>query len=181
MFNSQNTRAMVMAAVLVSLSFVLNQITLFRMPYGGSVTLLSMLPIVLAGYFFGVRRGVLAGMCVGILDLIFFPFVIHPVQMLLDYPIAYGVLAVGAVCRDNEKLPLVKAYLIGVACRYLCNVLSGIIFFAEYVGDGFSLAGWSFFYNITYVAPEAAITVAVLCIPAVRKTFDTLKERVNKP
>ena len=52
---------------------------LFEMPYGGTVTVFSMLPIVLCGYFLGTRRGVMAGFCVGLLNLILGPYIIHPV------------------------------------------------------------------------------------------------------
>ena len=80
-----DTRALVTSAILVALALALNQIVLFRMPQGGSVTAFSMLPIVLCAQFFGLRRGLMAGMCVGLIDLIFNPYVIHPVQMILDY------------------------------------------------------------------------------------------------
>ena len=123
------TKSLVICAILVALSVALGAITLFRMPQGGSVTPFSMVPIVLAGYLYGVRRGVMVGICVGLLNLIFNPYVIHPAQLLLDYPIAFGALALGGVFRNKERLSLPFAYLFGVCCRYLCAVLSGIIFF----------------------------------------------------
>src|SRR5665648_926310 len=88
-----DTNAMVSSAILVALAIALNQIVLFRMPQGGSVTAFSMLPIVICAIFYGLRRGLMAGMCVGLIDLIFNPYVIHPVQMILDYPLAFGALA----------------------------------------------------------------------------------------
>ena len=57
-----DTKAMVTSAVLVALSIALNQIILFRMPQGGSVTAFCMLPIVVCAYMYGVRRGMMAGM-----------------------------------------------------------------------------------------------------------------------
>ncbi len=61
-----DTKALVVCAILVALSVALGAITLFRMPQGGSVTPFSMVPIVLAGYLYGVRRGVMVGICVGL-------------------------------------------------------------------------------------------------------------------
>lgn len=171
-----DTRAMVTSAVLVALSIALNQLILFRMPQGGSITAFSMLPIVVCAYIFGVRRGMMAGMCVGLIDLIFNPYVIHPIQMLLDYPLAFGALAFAGLMR-TKKFGLVSGYVVGVLCRYFCAVLSGIIFFGQYAPEGFNAVTWSIYYNITYLGVEGALTIAVLCIPAVRKSIEQLKKQ----
>lgn len=171
-----DTRAMVTSAVLVALAIALNQVVLFRMPQGGSITAFSMLPVVVCAYFYGIHRGLMAGMCVGLIDLIFNPYVIHPVQMLMDYPLAYGALAFAGLVRAR-KFGLVSGFFIGLFGRYLCAVLSGIIFFGEYAPEGFNAFTWSIYYNITYLGVEGALTVAVLCIPAVRNTIVHLKKQ----
>ena len=79
------------------------------MPQGGSIKLMSILPIVLCGYLLGTKRGVLAGICVGLLNLIFGPYIIHPVQLFLDYPIAYGALGLSGLV-SNSKNGLTKGY-----------------------------------------------------------------------
>lgn len=173
-----DTKAMVTSAVLVALSIALNQIILFRMPQGGSVTAFCMLPIVVCAYMYGVRRGMMAGMCVGLIDLIFNPYVIHPVQMLLDYPLAFGALAFAGLMR-NRKFGLISGFLVGLLGRYFCSVLSGVIFFGEYAPEGFSAFTWSIYYNITYLGAEGALTVIVLSIPAVRKSIEQLKKQVS--
>lgn len=173
-----DTKAMVTSAVLVALAIALNQVILFRMPQGGSITAFSMLPIVVCAYFFGVRRGLMAGMCVGLIDLIFNPYVIHPIQMLLDYPLAYGALAFAGLMR-TKKFGLISGYIIGVLCRYFCAVLSGVIFFGQFAPEGFNAFTWSIYYNITYLGIEGVMTVIVLCIPAVRNTIEHLKLQVS--
>jgi thiamine transporter len=173
-----DTKAMVASGVLVALSIALNQIILFRMPQGGSITAFSMLPIVVCAYYFGIRRGLMAGMCVGLIDLIFNPYVIHPIQMLLDYPLAFGALAFAGLLR-TRKYGLVSGYVFGLICRYFCAVLSGMIFFGEYAPEGFNAFTWSIYYNITYLGVEGALTVAVLCIPAVRKAIEQLKNQLG--
>lgn len=175
-----DTKAMVTSAVLVALAIALNQVVLFRMPQGGSITAFSMLPIVVCAYFYGVRRGLMAGMCVGLIDLIFNPYVIHPIQMLLDYPLAYGALAFAGLMR-MRKFGLISGYVAGLLGRYICAVLSGIIFFGEYAPEGFNAFTWSIYYNITYLGVEGALTLAVLCIPAVRKSIDHLKKQALPP
>lgn len=173
-----DTKAMVTSAVLVALSIALNQIILFRMPQGGSITAFCMLPIVVCAYLYGVRRGMMAGMCVGLIDLIFNPYVIHPIQMLLDYPLAFGALAFAGLMR-SKKYGLISGFLVGLLGRYFCAVLSGIIFFGEYAPEGFSAFTWSIYYNITYLGVEGALTVAILCIPTVRKTIEQLKNQAS--
>ncbi|MDO4834143.1 MAG: energy-coupled thiamine transporter ThiT [Bacillota bacterium] len=173
-----DTRALAVSALLVALAVILNQITLIHMPQGGSVTVFSMVPIVLCAYFFGVRRGLMAGMVVGLLSLVFHPYVIHPIQLLLDYPLAFGALALGGVIAGG-KYGIIKGYIMGVACRYMCSVISGAVFFGAYAPEGFNAWTWSFWYNATYMGIEAAITVVILFIPAVRKAFEKLKFQLD--
>ena len=72
-------KGLVLSAIFVALYLVLNQITLFRMPQGGSITALSMLAISLCAFTLGTRRGVMAGLCAGLLSMIFNPYIIHPI------------------------------------------------------------------------------------------------------
>ncbi|MCQ2547273.1 MAG: energy-coupled thiamine transporter ThiT [Clostridia bacterium] len=169
-----DTRALAVSALLVALAVILNQITLIHMPQGGSVTVFSMVPVALCAYIFGVRRGLMAGMVVGLLSLVFHPYVIHPIQLLLDYPLAFGALALGGVIASGEY-GIIKGYIMGVVCRYICTVISGAVFFGAYAPAGFNAWTWSIWYNATYIGIEAAITVILLFIPAVRKMFEKLK------
>ena len=171
-----DTNAMVSSAILVALAIALNQIVLFRMPQGGSVTAFSMLPIVICAIFYGLRRGLMAGMCVGLIDLIFNPYVIHPIQMILDYPLAFGALAFSALL-FTKKFGIIPAYLFGVTCRYFCAVLSGIVFFGQYAPEGFNAVTWSLWYNLTYLGAEAVLTTLVLSIPVIRKTIYRLRDK----
>ena len=171
-----DTKAMVSSAIMVALAIALNQIILFRMPQGGSVTAFSMLPIVLCSIFYGLRRGLMAGMCVGLIDLIFNPYVIHPIQMILDYPLAFGALAFSSLLY-TKKFGIIPAYIFGVFCRYLLAVLSGIVFFGQYAPEGFNAVTWSLWYNVTYLGAEALLTVGVLAIPALRHAIYNLREK----
>ncbi len=159
---------------MLAVAFVLNHITLFRMPQGGSITAFSMFAIFLVSYLFGPRQGILAGMAFGLLDLILNPYVIHPIQILLDYPLAFGAIGIGGLLR-NKKNGMITGYLLGVVGRYLVVVLSGIIFWGMYAAEGFNAVSWSFFYNMTYILPEVIATIAILMIPQVRNLFDRFK------
>lgn len=157
------TKVLMLSAIFIALSLVLNQIKIFTMPQGGSITFFSMLPIVLAGYFLGTRNGMITGICVGLLSLIFNPYVIHPVQLLLDYPLAFGSLAIGAGFR-RFKYGLFPCYLTGVLARYLVAVTSGVVFFGIYAPEGFSGLTWALWYNLTYLGVESLVTLPVIWI-----------------
>ncbi len=173
-----DVKAMSISALLVALAIILNQLVLFRMPQGGSVTFFCMVPIALCAYLFGVRRGLMAGMCVGLIDLIFSPYVIHPVQLLLDYPLAFGAIAFGGFVASG-KYGMVKCYALGVFCRFFCSFLSGVIFFGAYAPEGFNAVTWSIVYNGSFMGVEALASVIVLCIPQVRNLFARLKDQVQ--
>jgi len=165
---------MVKTAILLAVTFVLNQITLFRMPQGGSITAFGMLALFLISYMFGSRQGIIAGMAYGLLDLIISPSVIHPIQIFMDYPLAFGAIGIGGLLR-KQNFGIIKGYILGVIGRYIVVVLSGIIFWGMYAPEGFNAVSWSLFYNMTYMLPEAVLTVVILFIPQVRKLFDRYK------
>ncbi len=170
-------KALTISALMIALAVGLGEIKLFQMPQGGSVTALSMLPIALCGYYLGTKRAVMAGICLGLLNLIFGPYVIHPLQLLIDYPLAYGAMGLSGIMR-NRKNGLVSGYILGVIGRYFCALISGIIFFGSYAPEGFNAVTWSLWYNITYLGVECIITVIVISLPPVKKTLDSLKKRI---
>jgi thiamine transporter len=172
-----DVRALTISALMIALATVLGQIKISSMPQGGSVTLFSILPIVVCGYLLGTRRGVMAGFCVGLINLIFGPYVIHPVQLLLDYPVAFGALGLSGLTA-NMKNGLTKGYIVGIIGRYICAVLSGVIFFGEYAPEGFNAWTWSLWYNLTYLAAEGVITLIVINIPAVKNMFNNFRAQL---
>ncbi len=173
-----DTKTMVVCALLTALSVVLGMIVVFRMPQGGSITALSMIPMVLAGYIYGTRRGMMVGMSVGLINLMFNPYVIHPAQLLLDYPIAFGAMALGAPFRDKfGKASLSVVLIVGVLGRWFCSVLSGVIFFSAYAPEGMNAWVYSMVYNISYLGVEGLISLVVLNIPPVRNMMERLRDQ----
>ena len=85
-----DSRCIAFAGISIALSFTLSYIKLWRMPQGGSVTLVSVLPIMLFSYVYGAKKGVLIGLIYGVLQSVQDPYIVHPAQFLLDYPIAYA-------------------------------------------------------------------------------------------
>lgn len=156
------------SAMAVTLAVVTSLIKFAHLPFGGSITLFSMFFICLIGYMYGLRVGVLTGIAYGFLQLIIDPVIMHPVQVLLDYPIAFGFLGMTGVF-SKAKNGLLKGYILGVFGRYICHVLSGIIFFAMYTPEGVNPIVYALGYNATYILPEAIATVALLLVPVIQK------------
>jgi thiamine transporter len=165
---------MIKTAMLIAIAYVLNQLTLFRMPQGGSVTPFSMLFIVLVGYLFGPKQGVIAGVAFGLLDLLLKPYVIHPVQLFLDYPLAFGALGIGSLLR-NQKHGLMKTYLLGILGRFVVSSISGIIFFMDVTNGVWAGLITAIGYNFTYIAAEGFITIIILLVPQINKLFEKFK------
>ena len=170
-----DAKTLTISALLAALALGLGQLKLFEMPFGGTVTVFSMLPLALCGYFLGTRRGVICGFVVGLLNLLFNPYVIHPVQLLVDYPFAFGALGLAGVFKD-KKNGLAKGYILGLFVRYICAVLSGIVFFGSYAPEGFNAITWSLWYNFTYLAAEGILTLIIISLSPVKNAFEGLKK-----
>ena len=168
------TKRLTLAALLVALSFALGLVKLFHMPQGGDVTLFSMLPIVLAGYLMGPKEGILVGIATGVLNLLFAPFIVHPVQVILDYGLAFGVLGFSGFFRKS----LIQGYLVGVLARYMVATVSGVIFFSSYFPEGVNIIAFSCWYNLIYLGIEALLTLILILIPSVKKAFEGLKNQI---
>ena len=168
-----SAKQLAFSAVAVALSVITSIFTVFNLPYGGSITLFRMFFICLIGYLYGTRSGILAGIACGFLDLILKPYVVHPVQLLMDYPIAFGCLGLSGVFA-KAKYGLVKGYVLGVAGRYICHVFSGFIFFSVYAGNQNPMI-YSLVYNASYIVPEAVLTIVILLLPPVVQAFMQIK------
>ena len=140
-----------------------------------AVTLLSMLFICLPGYWFGLEAGVITGVAYGILQLIIDPYVIHPAQLLVDYPLAFGAFGLSGLFTD-KKNGLLKGYTAGIIGRWIFSTISGWIFFAEYAWEGWAPLPYSLVYNGIYIFSEAAITLIILSIPQVKAAFAKVKK-----
>lgn len=170
-----DSKSIAYAAVCIAMSFALSYIAPIHMPQGGSVTIASLLPLMLYSFMFGTKKGAVAGAVYGLLQIIQDPWIIHPAQLLLDYPIAFagiGLAGMFAHTKKLEKLPQLQFALGAVVAsvfRFAAHLLSGVFAFSAYAPD---VDAWiySLGYNGTYVFPDIAIAIAagviVLSSPA---------------
>ena len=111
--NPTPTVILVHGALCIAISFVLSYFKLFSMPNGGSITLASMLPLMVYSNRYGAKYGVMAGVVYGFLQYIQKPEMTHWIQMLVDYPVAFGVIGLGGLVKGerNSSSPFLSAAL----------------------------------------------------------------------
>ncbi len=152
------TKVLVLIAVTVALSTVLGSLTLYKMPQGGSITPGSMVPILLLSFIYGPEVGFLTGLIYGFINLITGPYILHPMQVLLDYPLPFMLLGLSGYFKNT--------YLgcsVGVLGRFISHVLSGVIFFADYAGNQNPWI-YSIVYNGSYLLPELFLTLIIFAL-----------------
>ncbi len=159
------SRSLAYAGICVAMSFALSYIKLWDMPNGGSVTLVSLLPVMIYAYAFGAKKGVFVGFAYGVLQATQDPWIIHPAQFLLDYPIAFSCVGLAGLFGGSnvaEEKPWLKFLLGGLlagAFRYLCHLLSGVFAFEAYA-EGVNPWVYSLIYN-SYVFVDLAFVLIV--------------------
>ena len=177
-----STKSITYAAICISMSFALSYIRLFRLPQGGTITLVSLLPLMLYSQMFGIRKGIVAGVIYGILQAIQDPYILHPAQFLLDYPIAFSAIGLSAIFTQKGIKGVKDVFFFGVgsllavSVRYFSHVISGIFAFSMYaIGSGYSSVAYGFVYN-TFALVDMAIALTVgivmLCNRYFRKVLN---------
>lgn len=167
------------SAVAITLAVVISMYPIASLPFGGSITIFSMFFICLIGYLYGPKIGILTGVAYGFLSLIIKPYVVNPVQLFLDYPIAFGFLGLAGVFYKS-KYGIIKGYALGVLGRFLCHFITGIIFFSSYAPENMNTVIYSLGYNAAYIVPEAIATIIVLSIPAVQSGLREVKRMATE-
>ncbi len=185
-----DTRSIVYGAISIALSFALSYAKLFKLPQGGSVTFASLLPLMVYCCMFGTRRGLVVCTIYGVLQALQDPFIIHPMQFLLDYPLAFGLIGVSGIFMEKGvfKEKKIVAFLLGgiiaVVLRYACHVCSGVFAFADYADlDKYGSAiVYSMAYNsFTFVDMALALVAGSTLFAS--KSFTALMQKssdVNK-
>ena len=165
------TKRLTERAMLLALAIVLELVSkafIPEMPFGGQVTLVSMLPVVLISYRHGVKWGLVSGVCYAMIEMVlgagtvaaaFQPGYFGDEAMIgnaiimcgLDYLVAFTVLGLGGCFRNKIKNPgvsLMCGSLVALGARYLSHIVSGYILFSGwaewfFTQDGFPAWGAS--------------------------------------
>ena len=162
----------------MALAFVTSYLKIFTLPWGGSVTLCSMLFIVLAANWYGVGTGITVGLAYGILQFIQEPYVLSFFQVCCDYVFAFAALGVAGFF-GKKKNGLLIGYIVAVLARGFFHTLGGYLYWMSYMPDNFPkslTAIYPIVYNYSYLLAEGIITVIVISIPAVSKALVQVKK-----
>lgn len=155
--------------MMIALSILLGRIKLYEAPMGGSVTAGSMIPLMLFAIRWGIIPGIAVGATYGLLDFMLKPQFYHPIQFILDYPMAFGLLGLAGLGYFTKNYDakgyfnLILGIILGMGGRMISHVLSGVVFFAEYAGDKNPWI-YSIQYNAYYLIPELIISIVVLAL-----------------
>jgi thiamine transporter len=156
-----STKILAEIVVLVSLAGALSLIShsFFRLPQGGSINL-GMIPIFWLAIRRGWKIGIFAGAVFGVVDMTIEPFIVNPIQFILDYPLPFAVLGVAGLFR---RCAVIGVALGGVG-RFVCHFVSGIVYFSDYAPEGMSPVVYSAIYNGTYIIPSIIICAIIIGI-----------------
>ena len=177
-----NTKSIVFGAVSVALSFALSYWAPWKLPQGGSVTIASLTPLLLYSFYFGPRKGVVVCFAYGLLQAIQDPYIVHPAQFLIDYPVAYCFIGFAGVFRKlikNEFVAFVCGSLAASVMRFVCHVISGVFAFVAYAPAGQTPLLYSIGYNsfvFVDIAIAVVVGVALMCSKDLRRMLSTYAE-----
>lgn len=173
-----STKQLVFCAMAMALAFVTSYMKIFTLPWGGSVTLCSMLFIVLIGNWYGVQTGILVGLSYGLLQFIQEPYVLSFFQVCCDYVLAFAALGVAGFFAKSRN-GLLKGYVAAVLARGVFHALGGYLYWMDYMPDNFPQSLKSVYpivYNYSFLLAEAVITVIIISVPAVAKGLSRVKQ-----
>ena len=171
--NRKSTQMMAEAGILVALATVLSliKISLPMNLQGGSITAGSMIPILIYALRWGVKPGLLMGAVYGVIQMILEPYAMTPVQILLDYGLAFGALGLAGFAKTafdgmrnggKPKFSIYLAILLGMLGRFVAHFIAGGTVWAIYAPEGQNPWLYSFIYNGSYMLPEILVTFLLL-------------------
>ena len=168
--NISKTRMLTEAAIMLALATVLSIIKILELPYGGSVTVACMMPVIVIAYRHGIKFGLLVALVFGIIQQLFGLKTLSYVTtwqsvvavIALDYILAFTVIGLGGAFRkmSSQANGLLFGTILVCALRFLCHVISGATVWAGLSIPTNAALLYSIGYNATYMIPETIVTAS---------------------
>lgn len=155
-----DARIIAQIGMVLAMAMLLKTFRLYHLPQGGSVTLGSMVPILILSFVHGPWIGALTGFVYGILSFMMNPYVLHPVQVLFDYPLPYMALGLAGFFRDRAVIGTIVA----ISGRFICHFISGVAFFSSYAPKDMSPVIYSLMVNGIFLSVEGGICLAIISL-----------------
>lgn len=172
------------AGITIGLAFALSYAKISPLPYGGSITLASFVPVLIYAYVYGIVDGLLAGTIFGLLNFVSGPYILTPFTFILDYLLAFASIGIMGVAKKFTKKQTFNVVLGTVAVffvRFIFHLISGVIYFMD-DAVWVELPDWamanafiySLIYQLVYIPADCAIAAIVMYILAKTKVLDSL-------
>ena len=187
---SKRTMNLVLGGIMIAMATVLGFLKLYEAPYGGAITVCSMLPILFYSYRCGLKWGLGAGLVHSVLQLLLGMSALKGLtvgtligSIFLDYILAFTVLGLGGMFRGrikNDAVAFTLGSFVSMMLRYVCSFLSGWVlwagmnetadmqgFIAQFIPALANVTGttlavvYSLVYNGAYMIPEIVLTCVV--------------------
>ena len=185
---NKKTIKIVESAILIALASVLSLIKI-DLPFGGGVTIVSMLPLVISSYRHGLKWGVFTAFVYSVIQLLLGLDNVSYAQnaitaigiILFDYLVAYTVIGLSSIFGDSRK-GLFFGILFSFCLRFLCHLITGALIWGQWMPDeymGMVMTNpwiYSFLYNGWYMLAEIILTEIVAML-----IYKTLKKEFFKP
>ncbi|WLF69580.1 energy-coupled thiamine transporter ThiT [Clostridium septicum] len=169
-----NAKIMTRIGIALALATILNMIKLYVLPNGGgSISLGSMVPIILIAYMYGPQIGLLTGFLFGIISLILNPYILHPIQVLFDYPLPYMAVGFAGYFKNNRML----GTTVGMSLKFVFHFISGYVFFGEFAPAGWSPAIYSLAVNGFAVGGELIICLIIISLLPFNRIINNISNK----
>ena len=182
--DSRRAVRLTVSAISIALAFITSYIQLFKLPWGGSVTLFSMFFVCFVGYLYGPSTGLTAAFAFGILQFLQSggSYILSIPQVLFDYILAFAALGIAGFFY-KAKNGLIIGYIAGCIGRGVFASIAGYLYWMDYMPESFpkKLAFlYPVAYNFSYILIEMALTLVLLAIPSVRKSIKRIAFEATK-
>ena len=182
--DSRRAVRLTVSAISIALAFITSYIQLFKLPWGGSVTLFSMFFVCFVGYLYGPSTGITAAFAFGILQFLQSggSYILSIPQVLFDYILAFAALGIAGFFY-KAKNGLIIGYIAGCIGRGVFASIAGYLYWMDYMPESFpkKLAFlYPVAYNFSYILIEMALTLILLAIPSVRKSIKRIAFEATK-
>lgn len=168
-----STRMLVYISLMIAITLLLQQIRLYHFPQGGSVTIGSMIPIMLVTFRYGAPVGMFTGFIFGLINIILDPFILHPIQVLFDYPLPNMAAGLAAIFPTNFIAATVLVYF----GKFACHFISGAVFFASYAPEGISPIMYSLTVNASIIVPECIICCILMKVLPIERLLNAMDKK----
>ena len=156
-----DSKTMARIGLALALATILDFIKVIDLPNGiGSINLGSVVPIIVIALFYGAEIGMLTGLLFGLINLIISPYIVHPLQVLFDYPLPYMAVGLAGYFKNRKLI----GASVGMFFKFIFHFISGFLFFGQFAPNGWSPALYSFVANASYVGSNLIIVIVLLLI-----------------